>query len=79
MSNRDQINTIDNQINSLRFELIRIIAQINFTIGTDRRAILSAQYKQLKSDYYEKKKEIHSLRSLKDSLSDSLNSYLRAS
>jgi hypothetical protein len=79
MSNREQIKQVDLRINSLRIELIKIISQINYSIGHDRRAILSPQYKALKKEYYSKKEEINSLRYIKDTLSGNFNTYLKAS
>lgn len=62
---REQINEIELQISNLRLELIRIIAEINFIIGSDRKAIFGLEYKRLKSDYSSYKDKITYLQSFR--------------
>jgi hypothetical protein len=68
MSSIEKINQIEFEINTLRLDLIRIMSEINFIIGSDRRNIVSLHYKKLKEDYHHKRDRISILRSVKDSL-----------
>jgi hypothetical protein len=64
MSTLEQINKLEIKINSLRLELIRIIAEINRTIASDRRITRNQAYTILKAEYQRKKEEIYYLRGL---------------
>jgi hypothetical protein len=64
MSTLEQINKIEIQINNLRLDLIRIIAEINRTIASGKRTTRSQEYIELKYNYQCKREEIHYLRGL---------------
>lgn len=68
MSTVEHISQIESQINALRLELIRIIAEINRTIAGEKGAIKGQQYRLLKQQYICKQEEIHYLRVIKTEL-----------
>jgi hypothetical protein len=68
MSTTEHISQIESQINALRLELIRIIAEINRTIAGGKGAIKGQQYKLLKEQYICKQEELHYLRVMKTEL-----------
>jgi hypothetical protein len=64
-----EIIKIDNRINYLRLELIRIIARINRTLASIPKATRTAEYLALKTEYQQRKEEIYCLGILKKELS----------
>jgi hypothetical protein len=56
-----QINNLDIKINSLRLELIRIIADINRMVSTNNAKTRANEYNALKKKYYDTNQEIESL------------------
>jgi len=56
-----QINNIDIRINSLRLELIKIIADINNMVRTNNAKTRQKEYDALKSKYYETNQLVEAL------------------
>lgn len=77
MSPLIKINLLDLRINQLRIELIEITRRINASIGRDKRAIFSAEYRQLKWEYAVKKNQISAIREQKEQIL-SVYFYLRS-
>ena len=63
-----QINNLDIKINSLRLELIRIIADINRMVSTNNVKARAAEYDALKKKYYDTNQEMELLSTEKKQL-----------
>lgn len=61
-----QINSLDMQINTLRLELIRIIADINRMVSTNNVKTRQKEYSGLKQKYYETQQQIEDLNAEKN-------------
>jgi hypothetical protein len=56
-----QINTLDIKINTLRLDLIKIIADINRMVSTNNVKARAAEYDALKKKYYDTNQEMEKL------------------
>ena len=68
-----QINSIEIKINSLRLELIKIIAEINRMVSTNNAKTRATEYNALKQKYYDTNKLVEDLTSEKNKLQAALN------
>jgi len=68
METLEKINQLDIQINGLRLQLIRIIAEINHMVKTNNARARSEEYAALKKKYYDTTSEIEVLNLQKKNL-----------
>lgn len=68
METLEKINQLDIQINGLRLDLIRIIADINHMVKTNNARARAEEYAALKKKYYDATKSIEVLNLEKNNL-----------